>query len=288
MAENQLLDDLKKQLKKSPLEVVAIVGTGVSIASASTENPSIASCASWTGLLENGVDRCVGISALEVEFAEQFKKQINSKDLDLLLPAAETIQKKLGGPSGGEFKIWLRETVGRLSAANDETIRAIANLGVVIATTNYDNLIGDVTGRRFVTWRNGSEVERVLRGEESKILHLHGHWEEPESVVLGIRDYERILSDNHAQAMERAMRSLKTLLFIGCGAGLEDPNFGALIEWSKNIFKGSEYRHYLLCREPDLGHFKEKLKDTRISPIGYGANHGDLAGFLRTLPPANP
>lgn len=281
MAENVLLAGLKRQIEDSPREIVAIVGTGVSIASVSAE---MRGPASWIGLLKDGADRCEQLGVLDEKAAQLLHQQIEADDLDFLLSAAETIQRKLGGPTGGEFKSWLRKTVGGLAVANDETISAIVNLGVVIATTNYDNLIGDVTGRRFVTWRNGSEVERVLRGEETKVLHIHGHWEEPESVILGIRDYGRILADGHAQTMERAMRSLKTLLFIGCGAGLEDPNFGALIEWSKNIFQGSEYRHYILCREPDLVSFRERFPiQTRIFPISYGPNHGDLAGFVRSL-----
>jgi hypothetical protein len=68
-------------------------------------------------------------------------------------------------------------------------------------------------------------------------------------VILGIRSYEEVLGDAHAQTMQRAIRSLKTLLFVGCGEGLHDPNFGALLEWTCKVFPGAEYRHFRLARE---------------------------------------
>ena len=44
-----------------------------------------------------------------------------------------------------------------------------------------------------MTWRNGAQVQQVLRGQRKAVLHLHGHWEDPASVVLGIRSYEAVL-----------------------------------------------------------------------------------------------
>jgi hypothetical protein len=42
------------------------------------------------------------------------------------------------------------------------------------------------------------------------------------SVILGIRSYEEVRGDAHAQTMQQAIRSLKTLLFVGCREGLLD------------------------------------------------------------------
>ena len=99
---------------------------------------------------------------------------------------------------------------------------------------------------------DGAKVERVVRGDEPGVVHLHGYWDRPESVILGIRSYEQVLGDAHAQTMQQAIRSLKTLLFVGCREGLLDPNFGALLEWSAKVFAGSEYRHFLLTRESEV------------------------------------
>src|SRR4051812_22900489 len=64
------------------------------------------------------------------------------------------------------------------------------------------------------------------------------------TVVLGIRSYERVLGDAHTQTIQRALATMRTLLLIGCGAGLVDPNFGALLAWMGEVFAASKYRHY--------------------------------------------
>ena len=208
--------------------------------------------------------------------------------MDDLLAGAEKVAIKLGAPCGGEFRSWLRDTVGSLHARNREVGEALGALEVTLATTNYDSILEEVTGRPPVTWRQGSDVERVLRGEDQGILHLHGHWKDPESVILGIRSYEAVLQDEHAQAMQKILRATRTLLFVGYGAGLGDPNFGALLAWSRSLFAGSEYRHYLLTRADEVAATQAKHpREERIFVIPYGEHHSDLAPFLRSLvPPA--
>jgi tetratricopeptide (TPR) repeat protein len=280
MIGNTLLDDLQRQIDAG--QVVAIVGAGVSVG-ATKGNP----VASWQGLLHHGVDRCLALSDLTDAGATLLHGQIDSEDLDMMLAAAEVISRKLGAPKGGEWRRWLRETVGALRAEQRGVIEALRALGITIATTNYDGLIEEVTGLPPVTWRDGAIVERVLRGEEEGVLHLHGFWDDPESVVLGVRDYEKVLGDANAQTMQRAMRSLNTLLFVGCGEGLADPNFGALLRWSEGVFAGSEYRHFRLARDVDRSDLQDKHPaEQRIFVLGYGPDFGDLAGFLRDLRPA--
>jgi tetratricopeptide (TPR) repeat protein len=282
MPGNVLRDDLQRQIDAR--KVVAIVGAGVSVGA--TRGNAVAS---WTGLLHHGIDRCreLPTAGLTQASADSFHAHIDSGDLDLMLAAAEVISRKLGAPGGGEWRRWLRETVGELRAERKEVIETLRDLGVTIATTNYDGLIEEVTGLNPVTWRDGAIVERVLRGEEDGVLHLHGFWKDPESVVLGVSDYTKVLGDTHAQTMQRAMRSLSTLLFVGCGEGLADPNFGALLRWSGSVFPGSEYRHFRLARDGDLADLQDKHPaEQRIFVLGYGPDFGDLAGFLRDHRPA--
>jgi SIR2-like domain len=224
MASTSLRDDLQQQIEAG--QVVAIVGAGVSVGA--TNNHAVAS---WQGLLHQGVDYCRGLPTTSVTdaTAQLLHSQIDAGDLDLMLAAAEVISAKLAAPQGGEWRRWLRETVGKLGAQRHDVLEALRDLGVILATTNYDGLIEEVTGLSAVTWRDGARVERVLRGEETGVLHLHGYWQQPESVILGTRDYDKVLGDAHAQTMQRAMRSFNTLLFVGCGEGLHDPNFGALL-----------------------------------------------------------
>jgi tetratricopeptide (TPR) repeat protein len=278
---NSLRDDLQRQIAAG--EVVAIVGAGVSIGA--TNNHPVAS---WQGLLHHGVDRCRALPTTGVTepTAQLLHAQINTGDLDLMLAAAEVISAKLGAPNGGEWSRWLRETVGELTAERRDVLEGLRSLGVTLATTNYDGLIEEGTDLQAVTWSEGARVERVLRREERGVLHLHGYWRQPESVILGIRDYDKVLGDAHAQTMQQSMRSMKTLLFVGCGEGLGDPNFGALLRWSAKVFPGSEYRHFRLARDGEVTALQaQHAAEERIFVLGYGPDHSALAPFLRQLPP---
>ena len=232
-----LIDDLRGQVAER--QAIAIVGAGVSIGA--TGNAAVAS---WAGLLKDGVARCEDVARPPAGWADRQRAALNTGDLDELLGVAEQVSRRLGYPDGGEWRRWLRETVGQLRATDSVVLEALRGLHVPIATTNYDSLIEVATGWPPVTWRESAQVERVLRGDDEGVLHLHGHWQVPASVVLGIRSYEVVLGDAHAQTVLRSLRLRHTLVFIGCGAGLADPNLGALLIWSRPIMAGSEYRHF--------------------------------------------
>ncbi len=282
-----LLDDLKAAFARG--EVVVIAGTGVSAAATAGDRLT-----SWRGLLHHGVSRCEEVASnLPAGWGDRVRGEIDSPDLDDLLSAAEKIGKKLGAPTGGEFARWLADTVGVLTVTNDRLLQAIAGLGCPIVTTNYDSLLQQTTGYEAAAARDGAHAARILRGEESGIVHLHGYWKRPETVVLGIRSYQDILGDTHTQALQQALGAMKTLLFVGCGAGLDDPNLSALLAWTAGVFGGDPYRHFRLCthsEEPDL---RKRHDGERIFPLAYGASHDDLAPFLErlrrpTIPTPNP
>jgi tetratricopeptide (TPR) repeat protein len=278
---HDLVEDLRKEIAKG--RVLAIVGAGVSIGA--TKN---ASTASWTGLLENGVDRCVAVAQpLPAGWADRVRAEIHSGDMDDLLSAAEKISSKLGFPKGGNYRTWLREAVGTLHAKELSVLEALRDLGIPLATTNYDGLLEEVTDLPAVTWREGAKVERVIRGDGKGILHIHGYWDEPESVIMGTTSYEGIRRDAHAQNVLRTLRTVQTLLFIGCGEGLSDPNMGGLLQWSREIFAGSEYPHYRLCRDSEAPDLRNRHpQEERIVVLPYGPHHSDLASFLQSLSPS--
>jgi SIR2-like domain len=274
---DSLVEDLRQEIANG--QVIAVVGAGVSIGA--THNNTVAS---WIGLLQHGVERCmVVVPNLGKGWADRVRSEIESGDIDDLLSAAEKIQTKLSS-QGGEYSRWLRETVGALKPENRDVISALRELGVLIATTNYDSLIEQVTGLREVTWRESSQVERLIRGAETGVLHLHGHWRDAKSVVLGIRSYEQVLGDAHAQTIQQALRTMKTLLFIGYGVGLKDPNFGALLKWSRDVFANAEFRHYRLALRGEVAALQESHPPAeRIYVLPFGDKHADLAPFLRDL-----
>ena len=64
------------------------------------------------------------------------------------------------------------------------------------------------------------------------------------------------------------------------------PNFSAFLKWSREIFSGSEHRHFRLCREHELKIVQEQHPaEERIFSLSYGDDYRDLGPFLRRLMP---
>ena len=90
-------------------------------------------------------------------------------------------------------------------------------------------------------------MQSALRDGEPRIFHLHGVYDEPDSVVFGIADYAALVEDPAYRIVFSSLWLTKTLLFIGCSFdGLSDPDFSRMLEWASSTFKGSPCRHYAL------------------------------------------
>jgi len=164
--------------------------------------------------------------------------------MDDLLSAANKIEAKL--KRIGDLGRWLISTVGQFQIVDPTILDAIQQLRIPLLTTNYDGLIEKRLSIPHVTWRDASQYERVIQGEREGVIHLHGFYEDTDSVVLGVKSYEAVLGDQFAQTMQQAITSLHSLIFIGFGKGLEDPNFASLLDWATKTFGDSPYRHYRL------------------------------------------
>jgi len=276
---SELVDDLAETLATG--DAVLMVGAGVSLA-ASHDAPF----AGWRGLLEDGIARCVEVAGVPARWGEVQDAQLALGDRESWLAVAEQVTQRLGGRTAGEFRRWLRETVGSLQPQSDgrELIQALADLRVPVITTNYDGLIETVCGRSAITWRDGPSAQRILRGDDDSVLHVHGYWRDPESVILGVRSYEAVLANRPAQAMLRSLATMRSLILVGFGAGLEDPNFHALRRWMATTLAESEYRHFRLVLDSELASvIAAGDADERIFPVPYGSHHRALTPFLRSL-----
>ncbi len=162
----------------------------------------------------------------------------------------------------------------------------MGGLACPIATTNYDGLVERVLSRRELLWTEVNKVDRWLRRDDPGVLHLHGHWEHPRSVVLGTLDYHAVASDSYASAVLRSLWMDRTLLFVGCGGTLADPNLGALIRWAASTFSGVARTHKLLLRTDEaLPVDPQLLRDARVDVIRYGSEHNDLLRYLQRCAP---
>lgn len=90
-----------------------------------------------------------------------------------------------------------------------------------------------------------------------------------------------MIGDQHAQAILRALQTMRTLVFVGCGEGLSDPNFSALLDWTGQVLAGDEYRRFRLCLDGEIDALKDKHPaEQRLFPIGIGKDHSALPAFL--------
>lgn len=238
------LDDLCEQLARG--NVVVIVGAGVAVAATAANE-----AASWSGLLRCGIRRLRQRHHHDDAWERERLAQLQQGDAATLIALAEEITQGLGGLQGGDFGNWLRETVGALRVEDDALLKALVELRAPLWTTNYDSLLEQATGRPVYTWLQKPKIDRVLRGDDAAIVHLHGHWDLPQTVVLGIASYEQICRDPGAQARLQAVLATKTCLFVGMGEGLSDPNFSALLAWFQTAFADSPYPHYVLARDDE-------------------------------------
>ncbi|MCY2988198.1 MAG: SUMF1/EgtB/PvdO family nonheme iron enzyme [Planctomycetota bacterium] len=278
-------DDLRELIKRK--QVVAVVGSGVSLAT----NPR---APTWRALIESAIESCRALGATDRwcrnvadRLAFESDQEMSAADVaNALLLAAEEVHCKLRQNGDGELARWLRATFENLKPVDRTVIRALAALATPLVTTNYDDLLEKVAKLKHVTWQDTADAARVVRGEDRRVLHLHGRWDQPASVVLGIRSYETVLNHQYSQEAMKALGMTKSLLFIGCGdEGLADPNFGNFLTWLAAIETagGVEHRHYRLVRR------HEKVEPLgRVFPLVYGDDYSELSTFLQRLGPPPP
>ena len=203
-----------------------------------------------------------------------------------LIQAASRIEGALREDSEGSFATWLRESIGALTLRDDpDVINAILRWKVRIATTNYDNFFEDATHntRPVVLWSDNFQATRVLRNDATAILHLHGHYDNSRSVVFGARSYEDVCRDNSAQEALKSMLLRDTIVFIGCGAGLKDPNFGGLMKWARTALADSPHTHYHVVLDSELAVLSTTYQGLRVTPVSCGEDYSKLAEFLNDI-----
>lgn len=249
----------------SQRQVVAVLGAGVS--HAIYKDPIV----TWKGLLLNGIQYAArNCSVSDKGWKARYEGAVRAGGGQLETVGTE-LESRLVGTHLGD---WLDASFRPLTIQDRSLLEAVNALRVPVATTNYDCVIGRETKRGEVTWMDDLHVYRWLGMEDQRVLHLHGIFDRPNTVVLGKGSYDRLGFDRRAQFVQQVIGTGKRLLFIGCGAGLEDSNVGALMAWLRDVYEQGAIRHYLLCLN------KEKSAGGPFLRVPYGPNHEALAGFI--------
>ena len=278
-----MVSKLKTDLRKGL--VVTVTGTGVSVAACGNQEIDGFKVATWTGLIAHGLKHCMDLGLVDQHELEDLESKLEATDVGAMVEVAELVTKRLMRRSRGTYLGWLKDTVGSLTPSEPEILKAIHAIPGLTATLNYDDLLEKATARVSCTWTNSEGIQGVLRREgPASILHLHGCWNEPESVVFGLGSYNQVKDHSHTQALLRHLLLGCTVLFVGCGSTFADPNFSSLIEWGKEALKDVAPRHFLLCRSSELKRFQVELAGAPwLQLVAYGDYHSDLLPFLTDL-----
>src|SRR6266498_4099142 len=235
--------------------LVIIIGAGVTL-SATADISGPLPRITWTGLIRNGLDYLVTNRHVDASNRRTNRAYdaLEDTDTDSLLDAATIMADQL--TQNGQFPTWLESVFGNLyqevrHPAILEVLKALHEKGATFLTTNYDYLIEKFCGLRRIGRSNMDDILKFKCGNLDGVFHVHGSYHDPNEVVLDRTGYYQITHSDEVQNILKTFFECYTVLFIGCGSGLEDPNFDGLLKWASERQENIANRHCLLIRNGD-------------------------------------
>jgi hypothetical protein len=270
-------------------KLVIVTGTGVSMQTVGYPATPNTEVAGWLGLLKNGLPYCKRHNLQESDDTDVVELQLSKNTTENLIAAAQQIHTWIDRKNGNPRYFWLKESIGQLKVQNPSLINALdalAKLGGILTTLNYDDLLEKTTSRLPLHWKQQLEIDQHLFGNsKSHVLHIHGYWEEPLSIVLDRTSYEEISTDIIMQQLMQRFARWERFLFVGCRGTFLDPNFQTLLKWSNVALKTARHRHFVLCREEDEATLLSELRPfgTLLEPLVFGKSFSELSQYLESL-----
>ena len=247
---------------------------------------------SWLGLLRHGlkllVDEPIDMDENEKLELASHQSTLNSQSstTEHLLQAASFLKRKLVASQlldewfDAEFDDIYEEFINKESNSILDAIGALYKARARIITTNYDDLLEKHLDAESIIPNDTVQLQLFFRRRKEGICHVHGAFRESKGAILDSTDYDNVVDNEKLQQnLKNSMTSSEVLLFVGAGAGLDDPNFGRLLAWAGKQNEGIACRHYLLARDDDnIG-----TKPYGLNVLRYGAEFKDLPTFLAVL-----
>ncbi len=216
--------------------------------------------------------------------SEELKVLLNSPEENALITAAGyAIQRT---KQNGTYNDYMNMTIGSLTVKNDSlasSFQSVNRAGDFIATTNYDLLLEQATGLGSYTYTQSGHILKTLKGDaERKVIHLHGRYDADrgiDDIIADSSQYNFVVANQGAQFIQNLL-STNTIIVIGCGATLDDPNLSGFLSFAQKQLGISVLYFYLY--KGDATSTDKSLPDNFI-PVSYGDNHNKLSGFLREI-----
>ena len=236
----------------------------------------------WAGLIRNGLDYLVSEGYVDTSNRRTRRayEALEDPEADGILDAANIVSSQM--KQHGQFPTWLESVFGNLSQeirhpALIDVLKALHQRGVTLLTTNYDDVLEKYCGLQRVGRSNQDDISKFQRGDLNGVFHIHGSYHDAHEVVLDTTDYYEVRHSDVVQDVLKTFLQYKTILFIGCGSGLEDPNFDALLRWASERHKNIAHRHCLLIRDSD------SVRHQPLVRVKYGPSYEDLVVYLKRL-----
>lgn len=217
----------------------------------------------WVGWLKEGK---AYLSDVE---AEELDRRFGSYSASELIDAASFLIEALR--KNGNYTAYMDSTIGSLRVQNKKLANALAlfvRCGDYFATTNYDKLLEEVTGLGYYTYNMPGKIVQMLSGQaEMSVIHLHGIYDaatNTDDIVADQKQYEDVITNQGAQFIQNLI-STCTLVILGCGATVDDPNLKGFMSFaSKQLHLNIPY-FYLHKAGDDLSDL-----GPNVIPVCYG------------------
>ena len=266
--------------------LIPVIGAGYSAA--------VANLPAWPDLITHGVTYARTHLEKQVTIRQIRALEAIAKTGDL--PTAFTSLQQLLTQNAVEhyeslhYQGFLNEVFHAVTPVSSALSDALRSIGPrVVLTTNYDTLLEEAEialGAESITWLDPGKIRTLLRAG-SGVVHLHGRYDVPRSVILSRSDYQRIVDDQDATVVAQAMFNSGVLLFITSSVGgLADPHMGRILnEFAKmsDRSQGEQSPHVALVQGRRSGEEIAQMRRLGIEAISYGETHEDLPKFLRTI-----
>ena len=213
---------------------------------------------------------------------KEFDRRIGSWSSVELIDAASYLLKCL--KDRGQYAAFMEGTIGSLRVSNLELADAFCKIrraGDLVATTNYDMLIEQATGSAYAAYdRPGEILEIIKESTENKVLHLHGVYDKAnavDNIIADAAQYRDIIENTGAQFIQNLL-STHTLVIVGCGGTVTDPNLSGFLKFVSEELK-LHVPYFYLMKEGDAA--PELPKNASL--VYYGQDYSDLPSFMLEL-----
>ena len=278
--QEQILTRLRNDLKNNRLAI--ITGAGVTLNVTADVSGKPLTRITWTGLIRNGLDYLVheGYVGKSNRRTKRAYDALEDPEVNGLLDAADIMSSQM--KQHGQFATWLESVFGSLSQevrhpALMDVLKALYERGATLLTTYYDDILEKQCGIDRISRSNQDDISRFQRGDLNGVFHIHGSYHDVHEVVLDTTDYYGAKHSDEVQDILKTFLKSKTVLFVGCGSGLEDPNFDVLLKWASERETNIPHRHCLLVRDED------SVKYQPLVRVKYGPTYENLVVYLKRL-----